>query len=788
MLWAKMFRDLKENRGAYIACLVIIIIGLMIYTSFSMVIDNLTLSKNTFYQNQNFADGFADVQAIPFSEVSHLRDTPGIKDIQGRIVKDVQVLLPQREENVYLRLVSVDPNEANPINGVNLSQGIPLTNEESNIWIDNKFYEANKLSLNDELNIIAEGKKKSLQVVGVGISPEFVYALRTSSDLYPSPESFGVAFIPREIMQRLFPTQAAINSLVFTLEPDAQYNSVEERLESKLDRFGLTRLYPRKDQTSHLLLTGEIDGLESMATALPTFFLAVAGMILYIMLKRTVEQQRGQIGILKAFGFTYREILLHYLSYAVVLGAAGGIFGGLTGIALSYPFTDMYEMFFSLPGLKSSFSPGYLITGILLSLLFSLFAGYQGCKKILRLEPAEAMRPPAPPDAKKVLLERISIFWAMLTVQGKMAVRNISRNKGRSVFIFLGIMFSFAILGFTWSMNDLVQKMLFDQYEKIETYDVKVTLVAPGTEGKIQRELYNFPGVNKVEALAEVPVTLKNNWHKEDVLMLGIPNDSSLYHILDKDYNKVSPPVDGILLSERLAGLLNARVGTSLKVKNLLLRETEKEKYLEVVGIIPQYLGSNSYMELTALQKFTGQKDLATSFMVSMEQSKVEPLQKEYRQSAVIAGIDNQKKRLQQSQELMASYGSMIYIYALIGIIISFAIIYNSSVITLSERSHELASMRVLGMTPAEVLSVITFEQWFIAFFAILGGIPMSKMFLEGISQSISNDVYTMPTGITPSSFAIAFFVTVVSIWVAQRIAARKIARMSLVEALKAHE
>lgn len=136
----------------------------------------------------------------------------------------------------------------------------------------------------------------------------------------------------------------------------------------------------------------------------------------------------------------------------------------------------------------------------------------------------------------------------------------------------------------------------------------------------------------------------------------------------------------------------------------------------------------------------------------------------------------------------MASYGSMIYIYALIGIIISFAIIYNSSVITLSERSHELASMRVLGMTPAEVLSVITFEQWFIAFFAILGGIPMSKMFLEGISQSISNDVYTMPTGITPSSFAIAFFVTVVSIWVAQRIAARKIARMSLVEALKAHE
>ncbi len=789
MLWRKMLRDFKENKGANIACIVIIVIGLMTFSAFSMVTDNLSLSQESFYENQNFADGFAEVQAIPLSEVNKLADIEGIDDIQGRMVKDVHVLFPNRDENVYLRLVSVDPGKANPINGVHLSQGIPLNNnKEMNIWIDNKFFEANKLALNDEIEIIADGKKRSLQIVGVGMSPEFVYALRTSGDLYPSPETFGIAFVPLDIMKTLFPRREALNNLVFTLKPGAGYTDVEERLKPKLQAYGLKKIYPRKDQTSYLLLSEELDGLESAAEALPVVFLSIAGMILYIMLKRMVEQQRGQIGILKAFGYTRMEIMFHYLSYALTIGVVGGIFGGLLGIALSFPFTRMYQIFFNLPGLSGRFSLPYFFISILLSLLFSLFAGYQGCKRILTLEPAEAMRPPAPLAGRKIWLEKIVFFWGMLTAQGKMAVRNISRNKGRSAFIFLGIMFCFAILGFTWSMNDLMQRMLFDQYEKVETYDVRVSLAKPVRQEKVLRELYNFPGVKKVEAMAEVPVTLKNKWYKKDVVLLGVPGDGDLYNILDKDYTKVNPPQNGLLLSERLATLLNAEVGTKLNVKSPLLKDPDKEKQLAVIGIIPQYLGVNAYMEINALQEFIGQKELATSFMLSINEDSISRLQDKYRQSALVAGIDDQRERLQQSKELMASFGSMIYIYALIGMVIGFAIIYNSSVITLSERSHELASMRVLGMTPAEVLSVVTFEQWFIAFFAMMAGIPVSKLLLGGISRTISNDVYTMPTSMTMSSFLLAFFVTVASIWVAQRVAARKIRQLSLVDALKLHE
>jgi putative ABC transport system permease protein len=218
-----------------------------------------------------------------------------------------------------------------------------------------------------------------------------------------------------------------------------------------------------------------------------------------------------------------------------------------------------------------------------------------------------------------------------------------------------------------------------------------------------------------------------------------------------------------------------------------MLRGAESEQ-LEIVGIIPQYVGMNAYMDLDAVQNFLRQGDLATSIMLSIEDQKVTPFQEKFIKSDVIAGIDEQKQRLEKMQKMMESYGSMIYIYMVIGIIIGFAIIYSSSIITVSERSRELASMMVLGMTPAEVLSVITFEQWFIGIPAMAAGIPLAKLMLSGISQAVSTDVFTMPVIITLSSYLLATLVTALSIWIAQRAAARKISSLSLVEVLKSRE
>ncbi len=787
VLFRKMRRDLLEQKGAYAACIVVIAIGLMMYSSMSIVMDNLTLSKDSFYNNQNFAEGFAEVQAMPYSQIERLRNIEGIQDIQGRLVKDVRVIMPDSEENVYLRLVSMDTQDR-LLNDVLLEEGIPLEDNSLNMWLDNKFFEANALQLNNEINFVAEGKMQTFRVTGTGMSPEFIYALRTMTEIYPNPQTFGIGYIPLSVMKNLFQEKDAVNNIIFTLKPGTTFEEVKNYLEIELKPYGLKSLYPRKDQLSHVLLTQELDSLKAMAKSMPLIFLAVAAMILYIMLKRMIEQQRTQLGTLKAFGYTNREILFHYLSYALITGLVGGIIGGVSGTLLTGPFLSLYREFFNMPGLDPSFSPQYFMLSLLLASSFALLAGYQGCKKMLPLEPAEAIRPAAPPIGRNVFLEKAIFFWKMLTVQGKMAMRNMARNKVRTSFLFIGIMFSFSLLAFPWSFKALSDVLLFEQFEKIETYDVKIPLAYPLDQNKAERELSSFPGVNAVESMAEVPVTLKNSWHEKGVILLGLKSDSSLYHIVDSSGKSVSAPDNGLLISQRLSDLLLADVGSTLTVESPFINESDDQKSLQVVGVIPQTLGINAYMEISALQSFLGQGPLATSIILSVEEDSISLLSEKYNDSSVVNSIENRVSLLNQMREMMASYAGTIYIMFIFGIVIAFAIIYNSSIITVSERSRELASMMVLGMTPEEVLEVITFEQWFISIFAMLAGIPLTKLFMLGIGQAIASDMFSFNPEITFDTLLIAFLITVASIIFAQRMAARKLKKLSLVEVLKSRE
>jgi len=165
-------------------------------------------------------------------------------------------------------------------------------------------------------------------------------------------------------------------------------------------------------------------------------------------------QQRAVIGTLKAFGFTDREVILHYLTYPLVIGIAGGLLGSLSGIALSFPLTTLYKQFFALPGLKSEFSVKYLLISLALALFFSLVSGVKGSLDILRLEPAQAMRPPTPITASKTQIEKITWFWQNLSSQAQMGIRDVFRTPTRSFFNVLGIAVVFSLMTVSWSMQN----------------------------------------------------------------------------------------------------------------------------------------------------------------------------------------------------------------------------------------------------------------------------------------------------------------------------------------------
>jgi putative ABC transport system permease protein len=789
MLWRKLVRDMWENKGSYAACLLIALIGLTVFIAFSIVTDNLSLSRDTFYRDQHFAAGFVELVAMPETAVDRLAAIEGIARINGRTVREVRVHDPQQEESIYLRLVSLDP-ERQRVNDARLINGRKLTAGNLDIWVDNQFLAANDLTIGDTVEVIVAGRVRRVQIAGVGMSPEFTFNLRSVADLFPRPEQFGIAFLSREDMAFLFPDMAGhVNEIVFTLKEDATYEQVRRLLEPEIERYGLLNMYPRDKHISHLMLTQEIEGLQAAAKGFPILFLSIAGVITFIMLKRLVEQQRGQIGILKALGYTNREITLHYLSYALFMGTGAGVVGGLLGLMAVTPLMNILLDFFNIPLVYGGFSWLYLGQGLLLSLVFFLIAGYQGTRAALRLKPAEAMRPPTPVSAKVSILEKSKFFTGLLTMQGKMGLRNLTRERGRSAFVFLGVMLSCALVAVTWSLNDVVDKLVFYQYEEVETYDVRLTLTKAVKAAPVLRELTGRPDVQLVEPLARVPATITHQWRAEKVAIIGVAPRSSLYNVLNTKGERVHLPQEGLVLSERLAKKLAVAEGSFVAIHSPYARDKREEVVVKVVEIIPQYMGMNGYMRLSYLQKVLNQGELITTALINMKsEGGIAAFKDRYRDSSLVAGIDSKEELVRKSREMMATFGSLIYVYTLMGAVISFAIIYNSSFVVLSERSWELASMRVLGMTPGEVFSVITFEQWFLSLFALLAGIPLARVLQAAMGTGLSTDVYTIPGALSPGAPWAAIALTTLSIWIAQRFALMRVGRLSLIEVLKSRE
>ncbi len=790
VLRQKALREIRENKGVYIACIVVIVIGLLTYTSMSIVLENLQRAQQDFYAQTHFADGFIKLTGYPENKVQALRGLPGITTIEGRIVKDVRIFEEKSDSNRSLRMVSL--NRANPpeLNQIQLFSGRLPEDHTSEILVDPKFFAANKLNLGDTLTLILEGKRATFTIVGTAQSPEFVYAMRSAQDLYPDPVTFGISYIPLNSLKALVKEAGQVNDIVFTLEPGTNFEAVKDQLQTELKRYGVQSVLPRKDQTSHAILTSELASLKGTTQTLPTVFLGVATIILYTMLRRLIEQQRVMIGTMKAFGFTNREIILHYLSYPLFIGGFGGLLGGLSGIALSYPLTSLYEEYFALPGLKSTFSLKYLFFGMALSLAFSLLSGIKGSLDILRLEPAEAMRPAAPGSARKTRIEQITWLWSKLTSQAQMGVRNVFRSPVRSLFTVIGMAVVFSLMTVSWSMQNMTDKLTTFQFERVQTYDAKISLISPTSTRATQYSLAHEPGISRIEPLLEVPASLENQWHKKEVIIMGLPQEATLYNILDKEEKRVPVPENGILLSERLANLLQVKVGDSLTFKSPLRKDfiDGKEQILFVKGVVPQYIGLNAFMEIGSLQKLLQQGEISTSMLVKMDPEGVSALKSKYRDAGQVSSIESMKESSEKILEMMASSSFMIYFLAVLAGIAGFALIYNSSIISLSERQRELASLRVLGMTPKEVLRVITSEQWTLCFMGIALGIPLTFGLMAGMAQALSTDLYSIPAELPPLTLMGGVVGTALSVWIAQTRTQRKIRSLPFVEILATKE
>lgn len=776
----KLLRDLLENKGANLAAIVVVSIAIMLFVGASISLNTLIDSKDTAYELNNFPDVYARLISISDKKISSLQNIDKIKSFEPRLVEELKIA----NTNKTIRMMSITKSIGKYV----LVEGSAPRENAFEILIDEKFAEANNYKIGQDITVISNGVKKNMKICGTMFTAEGIYSIRDNSTIMPNYSIFSLGFTDIASLQRLT-GKNYYNEILFDLKDEVEFEDVKNDIKREIENYGLINLYPQDDQVSDTMIDGEIDEQRSLMIVMPVIFLSVAILVMGIMVKRIIEQQRMQIGILKSFGYSDFQVGFHYASYCLIIGLIGGIIGCVFGVGFGHIMLSTYKVFFNMEFINNHSQTQLFVMGIVLSSTFSVAAGVNAATKAVKIMPSEAMRQEAPKSAKKMFFEALPVFNMVFNSRGKMSVRNISRNKKRSFFIILGIALAFAISVLPWSLLELMDKMIFDRYRYTEKYDIKIFLNGFTSKSGGENALNLMSKIQYKQGILEVPVTLEYQGVKEDTVTIGLQQDGRLYTVVDDDKNKVDIPSGMIVLSEKLAEKLKADVGDYISLKSPYSKYKEDKHYIKVDKIVKQSIGMNGYLDITYLSNILGYEDMCNSILLKVEdENYIYDLREKFQDLEKIVSIQSKLENMNQIRQRMETMYSMIYFMAIIAAAMTFAIVYNTFVVVLLERQREISTLMVLGMKEKDVLSIISLEQNITSIIGVILGLPIAKLFIIIMSKTIITDTFTMPTDMSLNSVLIALILLVISAVSAQLLASRKLNNIEIVDVLKSGE
>ncbi|WP_372635353.1 ABC transporter permease [Fodinibius sp.] len=781
----KMIRDLWNMRGQVIAIAFVIIAGVSVYVTMSSVSDTLQGTLKTYYGEYGFADGFASVRRAPESLGDRLRRVEGVNQVETRVAASVNLEIPGFDEPATGQIVSVPEGDQPRLNRLFIREGrLVESGREGEVVLNEVFAEAHSLAPGDDLTAIINGHRRSLTVVGVALSPEFLFQVQPGS-LFPDPRRYGVMWMGQRGLSAAYDMEGAFNDLSFTLAPGANIDNVTDRMDLLLDPYGGEGAYPREDQASHNLISEELNQLAAMAFLLPMIFLGVAAFLLNIVVSRLIALQREQIAILKAFGYSDWAVAMHYVKLVVIVALVGVVVGTGLGIWMGGAMAEMYLQYYKFPFLDYTLQWPVVLTAILLTVGASLGGALRSIRRALRLPPAEAMRPAPPPSYRMTLVERLGL-QKLLDQPTRIILRNLERQWVKSALTVIGIASSCAILimGLFWS--DAFDYIIQVQYGIAQREDITVTFNEP-TSASAVYEISSLPGVQHAEPFRSVPVRLKSGHRSYDTGIEGIPPEPYLRRIINTELQPIAIPREGIVLTQNLAGILKVRPGDKVTVEVKEGRRYERE--VPVVSLAEQYLGLGAYMDLQSANRLAGGGSAISGAFLMIDERYEDELTQTLQDRPRVAGIVAQDRAIESFMETSAeSMLAMTFILSLFAGVIALGVVYNSVRISLSERDRELASMRVLGFTRGEIAYILLGEMALLVLLSIPMGLGIGALLSRWAAQSLQTEMYRIPVILGSDTFALAAAIVLIAAIISALLMRRRLNKLDLTAVLKTRE
>ncbi|HIU75941.1 MAG TPA: ABC transporter permease [Candidatus Pelethocola excrementipullorum] len=756
MLFRKILRDFKDHGTQFLSIFLMLGLGIFIYAGMNAVGVGMKKSADEYYKTCNLADAFLYGETFTKEEEEELINNNLVDQAVRRLQLSGNLI---DDKDVVLDLYFTQSDE--------VSQNVIMEGEKfqggDGIWLDELFAKAHNYKIGDEIKLQVQGIQIKENIKGLIMNPEYVYSAGAESPI-TDHKSFGYAYLPAKSFP-LYP-DLPYNQMVLTSTMNKQ--QLEDRM-NEVRKDKTTMLIMRKDHPSVSAFENELGQMKAVETAFPIIFLLIAILTMITTMIRITTNQRVQIETLKAVGFSKFKIISHYMTYGTILSILGCVFGLLTGPKfLPWIMFSFQKEFYTLPEWKAVLSGNVWIT-IAFCVLACVGSCYLAVRKELKGAAAEILRPKAPRASKHFLLEGMS-WWKKSSFQVQWNIRDIIRNKLRTMITVLGIAGCMMLVLCAFGLKDTINSMIKTMYTDFMRYETKVIF----EEALSREELETLREDGKLQFLGEYPAEVKS---KDSVKssMLNVVGEGEFLQFRDSKNREIELPEEGIAITRKMAETLNLSLNDTVSIKNYKSKEWVEYR-IEQVVVLP--LSQGFYISQKAYEK-AGQDFAETAFLSGEGKSYYEKSEK-----YIVQSRKDVKENLDKSMESM---NVVILILILGAVILGVVVLYNLGILSYTEKARELATLKVLGFPKSKLRKLQLMQNTWITLAGVLVGVPLGYELILMILKEMG-DMLDLVVTFSLSSYLISGGGTFVVSLVISRLMNKKLDHLDMVSALKSIE
>lgn len=782
MLFRKMLRDYKANFGVFFSVFLLAALAMALFCTFEGHVLSQKVARENYHKECNLSDVWMYGEGFSDDELDTVRNLDFVKDAQLRMsvtgsapdCDGAQVDLYLERENLvdtpyYISGEPFDPTDTD------------------GIWLANAFARLRNIKVGDDFTIEYNGITFTREVKGLVESAEYEFReadgdadvyLENIAIVYMSYDAFPIRDYINHMVDKISDEKLAKimpYTQMIIVTTDGGGLAHEEALAESIDH-DYSAIVDRKSIPGLARLDSELEQHQSFSYLFVIIFVGIAILVIATSMGRMVEQQRTQIGTMNALGLKRHKIMRHYISFSLVVSVVGVVLGLLVGTLWGSPAViGMFANWYIVPGLHSVFHPMYLIiaAGIV---AVCVLASYISCRKLLRIKPAEALRPAAPKKGRKCIFERLP-FWKKLSFTSQYNLRDISRAKLRSFMCVIGTAVGMLLMIYAVGCNELLGSMIEINFNRVTVGEYQIKFSEDAKTETVDDMAEELDGemvmMNQVEVAKEknAPSDKKK---KETVTVLEGKN---LYNILDlnNQVKKLTPGTIGI--SRKLAADLDVKEGDTI-YWHLYTKNTW---YEAKVGTIYRSLESQGIAYLREDYEKTG-AEYTPSFLMTDDKAAKDKADLDY-----VTGVNSKSEMQAAYESSMEIMNMMVGMMAVFSILMIVVVLYNSGVLSFHERVKEFATLKVLGLRSSKIRRILSMQNLWLSIIGIIIGAPLGNVSLNAmINTNGENFDYNLM--LAPVDYVIAeIFVMIISMLVSFMFS-KRIRKLDMVEILKGIE